>query len=241
MKMFGNIKTDGAQEAGDRIGGGGVFDSAVYDAIVKLAYAGQSQSSKAEFVEVHLDIDGREFKERFYVTNRDGEPFYTDKKDGSKVYLPGFELVNDLCIITTNKALSGQDGEEKMVKLYDFDQKKDLPTQVPVLTELLGKPVKVALLRQIVDKQKKDGNGVYQNTGETREENVAHKFLHPELNVTVPEARQGLDAEFINKWTDRNAGKVFNRAKGVEGNAGAPGRPAPSGGGAPKASLFGNR
>jgi hypothetical protein len=245
MKMFGNLTTDGLEEATDVLGGGGLVDTGVYPATVKLAYAGKSTHSESQSVTVHLDINGREFRETFWVTNRNGDNSYADKKDPKKKHpLPGFTSVDDLCLVATGYGLADQTVEEKVVKLYDYDAKKELPQNVPVLTDLLGQEVLVAIVRQTVDKQKKNDAGEYVNTGETREENVAEKFFHAESRRTVAEIRNKIEEPiFIDKWAEKNTGKARNKAKGAEGNAGVPGSksaPAP-GANKPKTSLFGNK
>lgn len=242
MKMFGNLSTDGAEASGDRLGGGGVLDTNAYDGIVKLAYAGKS-SGGAHSVTVHIDFGGHEYRETFYVTNKAGDVFYVDKNDKTKRrLLPGFESVDELCLVTTGQSLTEQVTEEKVVKLYDFEEKREVPTNVPVLVDLIGKPVTVGILRQTVDKTQKDNAGNYVPTGETRDENVADKFFHAETKRTVTEFRENIEeAVFYPKWVEKNKGKTRNRAKGAEGKTGAPGRMAPAANTAsqPKTSLFG--
>jgi hypothetical protein len=243
-KMFGNLTGDGLESVGDRLGGG-LLESGVYDGTVKLAYAGKSQSSNAQSVVAHIDVKGVEFRETFWITNRNGVNSYDDKKDPSKKHpLPGYTMADDLCLLTTGLPLSEQTVEEKIVKLYDFESKKDIPQNVPVLTDVIGKPITVGVLKQTVDKQQKDSAGNYVNTGETRDENIADKFFHTESRRTVTEVREGFEEPaFYAKWVEKNTGKTRNRAKGSEGKVGAPGRPAASNAaGAPKAkakSLFG--
>lgn len=131
--------------------------------------------------------------------------------------------------------------EEKVVNLYDFEAKKELPKNVIVLTDVIGKPITVGVIKQIVDKNVKDSSGNYVPSGETREENVIDKAFHQESKRTVSEIRAGLDeAVFYPKWVEKNQGKPpRNRAKGAEGKTGAPGQPPAAGQAAkPKSSLF---
>lgn len=144
-KMFGNLTNDGLEEAGDRLGGGSLFETGVYEGVVKMAYAGKASQSNAQSITVLIDIGGREFRETLWVTNRNGENSWQDKTDPKKKHpLPGFTQVDDLCLVTTGQGLADQEIEEKVVKIYDFEQKKDMPTNVPVLVDLIGKPVYVA-------------------------------------------------------------------------------------------------
>lgn len=240
MKMFSNIQTEGLEEATDRVGGFTTLDSGIYEATVTLAYVGKSQSSDAQSITVHYDVSGQEVRETYWISNKNGEVSYPDKKDKTKRHpLPGFTSVEDLCLLTTGFPLQEQDVEEKVVMLYNFEERKELPQNVPVLVDLLGKSVTLGVIKQIVDKQAKDASGVYKNTGETRQENVVDKFFHTESRKTVTEVKTNQpEAVFIEIWGKKNTGETRNRSKGVEGTAGAPGRPTPGGapGSAPKTS-----
>jgi hypothetical protein len=243
MSMFGNLTENGLEEAKDVIGGGGVKESGIYSGKIKLAYAGKSRGG-AQFIAIHVDLDGFEYRETMYITNRNGENFYLNKQDNTKkMPLPGFTTVNDLCLITTGKPLAEQDTEEKVVKLYDFDAKAEVPQNVPVLTDMIGQDITFGLIKQIEDKNVQDASGNYVPSGETRETNTIDKFFDPDSRMTVAEAKAEAEtAEFIEKWDAKNTGKTRNRAKGAAGNAGksgAPGKPAAGGAPAPKKSLFG--
>lgn len=244
MKMFGNLTSEGLEEVTDVVGGGGLVDTGIYAGTIKLAYAGKSQNSDAQSVTVHIEVNGLEVRETLWVTNKKGENFYVDKKDKDKRHeLPGYTAIDQLCLLATNAPLAEQEFKEKVVELYNFEERKNVPTEVPVLTALIDKPIKAAIVRQIVDKTAKDSNGVYQPTGETREENIFEKFLHSD-NRSVTEIKNGVDeAKWAPKWLEKNDGQTRNRAKGAEGKSGAPGG---AGAGAaasspkPATSLFGS-
>lgn len=239
--MFNNFKTeaDGIEQSGDRLGGFSLFETDVYEGTIKLLFFGNADSG-AQYAEIHGTFDGRDMRERIFISNRAGENTYKDKQSGEPRFLPGFEMVNDLCLVTTGYGLVdlAPQIEEKVVNLYDYNAKKDLPQTVQCMTPVMGQPVFAAITKQTVDKQAKDGNGVYKNTGETRDENVFSKFFHAESHKTVPELRDGKEATFMEKWRNQYQGKTVNRAKGV--TSGAPGRPAASAGDAqkPASSLF---
>lgn len=246
MKMFGNLTGDGLEQTGDRLGGGGVRESGAYEGKVKLVYAGKASSSNAQSLTILLDLNGSEYRETLWVTNKKGENFFPDKQDPTKkVPLPGFVMADDLCLLTTGLPLSEQIFTEKVVNIYDYDQKKEVPTNVQVMMDLIGKPIIAGIVKQTVDKTKKnESTGEYDPTGETRDENVVEKFFHADTKKTVTEFRTEQDEPvFYSKWVEKNAGKTRMKAKGVQGKAGAPGRApaAAPGAGAPKASksLFG--
>lgn len=248
--IFGNMNTDGQEDQGDRLGGGGTIDTGIYDGTVKLAYVGKSQSSQSMSITVHLDFSGFEYRETIWVTNRNNENYYVPKNDPTKkVTLPGYVTINDLCLLTTGYGLAEQDMEEKVVKLYDFEQKADVPKSVPVITSILGKPITAAIFKNVVSKRAKGADGNYHATSETREENEVDKFFHFDSKRTVTELKNQIDeAIFIEKWKEKNAGKPprdrtdKNAPKaGTPGAGGTPGG-APAAGAAaakPKSSLFG--
>lgn len=244
--MFDKFKkADQVEEQTDSLGGYSLFESGLYTDTVKLVFFGKSQSSDAQFAEIHMDIGGQNMSERIYFTNGKGENTYS--KDGKDYFLPGFEMLNDLCLITTGSELVDLEDsiEEKTVKLYDYEAKKDLPKNVPCLTAVMGEKVTAAIIKQTVDKQKKsDATGNYENTGETRDENVFSKFFDVDSGMTVPEAHKGdEEATFIHAWDKKNTGVTRDRSKGVT-NGSAPGRPQRSGKGSdgaaqkPKSSMF---
>jgi hypothetical protein len=249
-KMFGNLTdTTKLETSEDRLGGG--FEplaSGAYTGTIKLAYAGKAAQSDAQNVTIHVDVNGKEFRETIYITNRKGENFYADKQDPSKkMPLPGFTTVDDICLLTTGEGLIDQETEEKVVKLYNFQERKEVNTPTQCLTALHGKTIRLGILREIVDKEAKDASGNYVPTGETRTQNTIDKVFHPETNMTVNEYRNELSApEFHDAWVKKNEGQDRNKAKGAAaGGAGAAGIGRPpvagaAGGAQPeKKKLFG--
>ena len=158
------------------------------------------------------------------------------------------------------------DVEELTVKLYDFEAKKELPQAVDCFTALHGEEVMVAMQRQTVDKQvKNDTTGVYENTGEVRDQNEVVKFFANGPTVTISEVAEfvkslggdfddvindgdvlkaisRMDADagvYAEKWLERNKGQTYDKSSGKSA-AGKPFSGGASAGGASKAksSLF---
>lgn len=250
MKMFGSLSTEGTEKVVDRVGGsGGAVDTDIYIGVIKAVYIGKSTSSASQSFNILATINGREYRENLWVTNKSGQNTYEDKKDATKRHLlPGYITADDLCLLATNLPLNEQIAEEKVLNLYDFDSQREIPTSVMVLTGLTGKPICIAVERQTVDKTAKDTNGIYHPTGETRDQNEIIKVLYPEDMRSVTEIREEIkEAVFAPKWLEKYKGKTNVKAKGTQGKTGAPGaaRPgaaagsAPGAAAAPKTSLFG--
>ena len=97
-----------------------------------------------------------------------------------KNYLSGFTTVNDLALLTTGQLLANATTENKVIKIWNKDQAKEVPTEVPCITALHGKPIKLGILEEITFKQTKDANGNYVDTAETRTSNVINKVFMPQ-------------------------------------------------------------
>mgnify|MGYP003346034237 CR=1 FL=1 len=254
--LFKNMTTTGLEESQDRLGGGyQTLETDIYVGTFKALYAGES---KGGAISLNLVADlgnGREYKETLWITNKQKQNFFVNKDSGKKSPLPGFTVANDLCLIATDKELSDLETEEKVVKIYDYEAKKELPQAVQMVTEALGKKVALGIVKTIENKTEKVGDE-YVPTAETREVNSIDKVFHPEAKVTVAEARQGkTEGEFWDAWSKRNKGQtrdkrsIKDEAGGAAGGTGsappkAGGKPtsgSPAGAGkpaAPKKSLF---
>lgn len=248
--------TDIAPEK-DSLGGARVLESNTYPMKVHLAYL-QIAPSGAIGLVVHLKGEtGTELQQTLWMcSGRDkgGKNYY--EKDGQKTYLPGFLLANSLCQLTVGKEISELETEKKLVNVWSSEAKAQVPTNVEMLTDLLGKEIVAAVIKQIVDKTKKvEGTNTYAPTGETREENEVDKFFQADTHMTVAELKaQAPEASFYNAWREKWAGKVKERAKGIQGGQGTAGAPkgttglfgaakaasGSSAGATKPASLFGN-
>ena len=241
MSIFGNLTNEGLEETTDRLGGFQIRATDIYPATIKAAYAGQSAGG-ARNVTIVVELPDGEYSETIYVTNKKGENWFLNQNDKSKkVPLPGFTTIDDICLVTTGKSLSEQDTEEKVVKVYDYDERKELPKAVPMLVDLISQTLFLGIVQQTVDKnQKNESTGEYEPTGETRDENIIEKVFHDPSKMTVVEARQGAtEPVFFEKWLSKNKGNIRNKAKGADGKGSAQsGRP---GGGAPQSGAGGQK
>lgn len=243
MGLFSNVKTDNSvEETQDRLGGFSLPDSDAYDSTIKMAYASKSEGG-AQAVNFEFDLgNGMTHRETLWVTNKQGQNYY--EKNDKKFLLPGFIAANDIFLAALEKGLLDDSlvSEDKVVKIYDYDARTELPKTVPVFTEILGKPVTLGLVKQLVDKNVKDAAGNYVPSGETREEVIIDKVFHTGTKLTMNEARNNQAPDFYPQWVEKNKGTVRNRAKGASQQGGAApvagGASAPAGGA--RKSLFGN-
>jgi hypothetical protein len=225
----------------DYIGSGGVFDTDIYQAKIKTAYIGKAQASEARNVTLLLDIGGRELRSQTWVSNKNGDVTYKDKQTGEMKNLPGYNQMNSVALLVAGKNLGDLDTEELVVKIYDFDAKKELPQSVTCFTELHGETINVAVQRQTVDKTKKnDATGDYDPTGETRDQNEIVKFFAGDKLVTISEVAEFIKSlgesfddvvdnghllkairkvpeeagMYADKWLTRNKGQTYDKSTG---------------------------
>lgn len=235
MSLLKNLATD-ESIANERDSlGGSLLDSGLYSAKVSLAYIITADSGALGLQFAAKTADGPEIRETLWMssgTAKGGKNYY--EKNGEKHYLPGFVAANALALLTVGKEISELETEEKVVNVYNKTAKAEVPTKVPMITELLGKDILVGVIRQTVDKTTKDAAGQYQPTGETRDENTIDKFFRASDRMTTAEIRAQAPAEFADKWEGKWKGQTRNKASK---NAGAAGMPKAGGFGAPAAAA----
>lgn len=245
MSLLANLSTDTTiADEKDSIGNS-VLNSGLYGLTVAMAHINKSAGGALGLVLSLKTADGREVRQTLWMTSgtAKGCKNYYEDKQGAKQYLPGFIQANALCLLTVGKEISALDTEVKVIKLYSPEAKAEVPTKVDVLVDLLNKEVIAGIIKQTVDKTKKDETtGLYVATGETRDENEIDKFFRASDRMTTAEIRaQAEEAVFIDTWEAKWKDKVKDRAKGAAD--GLPGVPklggAPAASKKPTNSLFG--
>lgn len=237
--VLGNLKAvDSSKIKGETnsLGGGRVMESGLYDMTIKMAYLDVSKSGANSLNLVLASANG-ESKHTLYFTNKQGLPYW--ERDGEQNFLPGYNQSNAICLLTVGKELAEMDTEKKIVKIYDFDAKKELPQERDALIDLIGEEITVGIIKQTVDKNALNKTtNKYEPTGDTREENEIDKIFRAGDGLTVVEIRaEETEAQFKKDWEAKWTGVTKNKAKGAAAG-GATGSTA----GAPKAgSLFGKK
>lgn len=208
----------------ERVGGGYAWESGVYDIATKLVYLDQAESGAVSFNFIVTNNEGKELKETLWIKSgnaKGNKTFYTGK-DGIDRPLPGYAVANSMCValagISLAQAIAG--AEKKTVNVYNAEQKKEVPTERPVLMPLLNKKGKVAVHQIKEAKQKKDESGKYVDTGDTRTVNES-KFFGNSEGRTAEEITGDKPAEMFEKWAARNTGQVIDKTQKKDDNSSA--------------------
>lgn len=216
MALFAELDTKGVERSEDTLGGNfNLFDSDIYEARIKAAYGGASQAGALN-VTLVCDIKGQEYSETIYITGRNKLP-YSDK-NGKRRFIPGYNIMNSICKIATGKGLTELDSEEKTLLVFDPVEKKQKPTEVPVLTDLSGKTICLGILKELRNKAVQNDQGQYVDTPETREDNRINAVFDPDTHRTINEIEDNKEAVFWDKWLEKNKGITVNRCTYKEGD-----------------------
>jgi hypothetical protein len=234
MSLFEGVQLDNsAVQDEDRVGGSNfakIEESGAYKGIIELAYLGESTSG-AKNITIHFKTtEGATHRETIYYTSgkaKGCKTTYTDAT-GTVRNLPGFKILRELAAVAGEVDVTELDVEEKVVALYDFAEKKEVPTEVQVLTDLVGKPVILGIIKNIEDKQAKADDGSYQPTGETvvryyidtvfsALEDEPFTFNELVLRQEQPDTK----AAFYDKWVKSWEGKERDRTAAKKGHTSA--------------------
>ncbi len=217
-------KPKGIEDTTDTLGGGSTWDTGVYEVIVDGAYLDQSQGGAYNMNFIFKTMDGNTLSNTQYVTSgtaKGGRNYY--EREGKKYNLPGFIIADDVCFAATGKALEALSSEDKVVEVYDFTLKKKVPTTKKVFMDIIGKPVMIGVQKVKEFKNVKNDAGKYVPGDEVKVFNEIAKVFGVEKHTSV-EAKAGKDAEFIDKWIERNPSEyIKDKTKGVTPRAGSGG------------------
>ena len=226
MSLFASIQNANIQtKEEDVLGGSRTVPSNVYPAGIKLAYLDAAASGAICVVfDFAMLVNGKErnHKETIYISNKNKEFTYKDKQSGEDKPLPGFVTVDSICKAVTGKSITELSTEKKMVKVYDYDQKAEVPQEKEVLMDLIRGKLELGILEVIVDKNVKTDSG-YVPSGETREQNELSKVFNEDGLTQLEKESGATEAKFKAAWLEQYAGKKINKAKGAATGAKAGG------------------
>lgn len=227
MSLFAAIQNSNVQtKEEDVLGGSRTVPSNVYPAGIKLAYLDKSAKGAICVVfDFALMVNGKErnHKETIYISNAAGSFTYKDKKTGEDKPMPGFVTVDSICKAVTGKSITQMTTEKKLVKIYDYTQKAEVPQEKEVLMDLVRGKLELGIQELTVDKTVKSDTGEYVPTDETRDINELSKVF-TEDGLTLVEKDAGkTETKFKEAWIAQYADKKINKAKGAASGAKAGG------------------
>jgi len=207
------------QEEKDTTGGRVVFESGIEEMVIKVAYFDKSPSGANNLTILFETPDGKAFKLTEYLTSAKGLNYYIDKKDGkTKRPMVGLTKMNGLSNLIKGTPLSKQVIEDKVQKIWDATQSKEVNQTRKTLTEWTGQTVHLGMKKVIQNKSVKNTSWVagmpnkekYLPTAETMETNEVDKFFDKD-KATGPELEAGTPPAFYEDWLKVHEGKTKDK------------------------------
>ena len=195
--------------------------SNIYKAKVEKAFSGTSEGG-AHFLQVEFKLEnGSTARAKEYFTSgkaKGVKTFY--EKDGLEYELPGFNWVNNLSLLTAGEPVLETDWQEKKVKVYDFDKRKDVKQLKKVPVDIVGASLYIGVKLTHQDIPAKDGNGsnMYKDnkavpSGKFRTVLVIDKMFDVENKATVVEITSNKEPIFHEKWMASCFEKEYDETK----------------------------
>ena len=211
---------EGVEDEQDRVAGNNTpLVSNIYDMNITMMYADESKGGATSVTVIGETANGERIKETLWVTSgraKGGKPYYLDRNN-KKQFLPGYLIANAITLFLTGKKLGNALHEPKMVNIYDFEAKKEIPQTREVYTGVTSSTKLVALgIQQIIDDKKQDVSGEgeaadWQPTGITFLKNEIKKVFHAENHLTVQEVQAKMtDPAFYDKWLKSSKDSVYD-------------------------------
>jgi hypothetical protein len=223
--LFNQIK----QEAGDvdtsfeekgKIGTGGskfkIEEDGIYEGIIDMVVFKNSQSTGSAWYDVTIKCDEAKVSTKMFVLNKDGKPYNIDK-NGQKKSTYGWNRMASLNYLINNEWDGLPVPEEKEVMVYDYEKGQEIAKKLPIVTSLIGKPVKIMVKMQL-----EDG---YPDATQSRTIADVRGFLDSQTNQSSTEKRNGSTAqvcEDFNTSIAENPNPIDKRDKSKGSSSDAP-------------------
>lgn len=187
----------------ERVGGFAADESAVYTKGITQAYLSISKNGAYAINLATKNKEGDERNYQFYFTNRAGQTFYT--KGGKKMQLPGYALLNAICMLTCNQTAQQvlSKPKKQVIDLMDWESRKEVPTEVKTYPQICKKALKLGIVKVISNAYNK---GKITNT--KREQNEIKMVFNAKSLLTITELAGNLDepklhAQWVKTWAGR--------------------------------------
>ena len=201
------IDTDVEESVTDTLGGGSYIKSTgLYPVTVDMAYLSKTVNG-ALALNLHFKAveDNSMIRQTIYMTSGDkkGNKNHYFDKNKKKRLLPGMITADQIATITAGKSMAALTPEQKTIKLWDYESQAEKPTQVPVLTEILGQPLLVGLHKIRDNKVIKDSNNKYIRQAAEKFLNEMDKVFYPDGFSVTEKTAEAAEALFHHKWQDK--------------------------------------
>lgn len=208
-----------------------VFESGLYKVTINKCFGTVKPDSKTKWINFEFEVESTNeqgikeqsiIKPSMWITNKEGKAYYISKKTGEHVFFTNYTLFNSIVFAATGKEIKELNKPvQEMVDVYDYEQKKEVPTEVSMFRELIGKTIALGLIKEVRNKTTKDAaTGEYVPLADKETINEIDKvFTIKDGKVfTMTEIKAGVEEpSYFNQWLGRNKGVTRNKYQEIEG------------------------
>lgn len=194
-----------------------LLDSDMYKVRIKYGYLNQSEagSLSLNLCVSLLDHDNREVNLPGLLltgTNKKGNKNHYVKND-KKYLFNTYVLADNISMLTTGKSIVKLPTEKKIIKKYNYDDKKEVPTEVDMFPDLENQEIYMCIMHVETNKQRRREDGTYATLSETKFLNRPEHVCSVDTGKTQIETAESLEAEFGAKWVKKWKGKIKKEIK----------------------------
>ena len=213
--------------------GRGALASDVYKGVVELVYLDKSAGG-AISVNIQFKTQDQVVNQTVYISNRKGKFTYAGKNGDAP--LPGYSQMDAFFTALTGKNLAQQAKEDKVINLYDFEARKELPVKREVFIDALNLPIACGITLVKEEKTTKESN-YKEGTGEYYTKNEFNKWFDADTGLTAVEKQAGeTSPKFLEAWKTKFVGETITR--NAKNSGAVKGAPATAAAAKPTTSLF---
>ncbi len=200
--LFDNLDLDESLEIQEqRIAGPSAFikDSGIYTAQITMARLIESTGGANAAVLTFETEEGQKLTRTVWFTNKKGQTYW--EKNDRKGNLPGYEELCRLSELLTDSIHSFGSTEDKVVDVWSYEKKEEVPTESKVIMSFIGKPVKLLIRKTLEDATELDAStGKYEPNGKTKTVTEVEGYVNPINDKTSAEKKANRDAVSLEKF-----------------------------------------
>jgi len=197
----------------------GLMASDLYTMAVDTAYLEKSSGGALCVKISFVDRIGHKLNITEYVTSGDakGNKNYFEK-NGKKFYLPGFDIINNICLLAAGRELGDIIATKKTMNIQAWDWKTRSMQTAPkeVLSDLIGKEIMLGVVQRKVNKQRKTAEGKYVPTAEIRNENAVSAVFRASDGSLLEEIEAKTAPLYKDQWLATFKDKIIDKTVPVE-------------------------
>jgi len=195
-------------------GMGFVWDSGIYDVIIEHArLLDNPEKARGIAFKLKLQNSNNELDVSVYYTSGEKKGFKTyyirkDDKENKPIPIPGYTIIEELIKLVGKESFDDLTTREVEMELYNHEMGKETMQKVKIINEFHGKPVSVALVKELANKFI---NG--KPISETKHRNNIVKFLYKTNDeyFTYSEVKNKSESKWSKKWLKNNEGKIIDK------------------------------